>query len=145
MEQRQAICPAGKANTQCSRLEEKHTGKVSYRFEWSTHCENCWLRAQCVSPKHQHRSIVVGEHHTALQTRRREQVTPEFKQRIKHRNVIEGTQSIQPNPIYGLAPPTFPFVFNDGDIAANVMAIKEIPTRQRLSFQELPLFLPLNH
>lgn len=93
VERRQAICPAGKTNTQCSRLEEKETGKVSYRFEWSTHCENCPLRAQCVSPKQAHRSIVVGEHHTALQARRREQVTPEFKQRMKHRNAIEGTQS----------------------------------------------------
>ena len=93
IEQRQAICPAGKTNTQCSRLEEKQTGKVSYRLEWSTHCENCPLRAQCVAPQHKHRSIVVGEHHTALQARRREQVTPEFKRRMKHRNAIEGTQS----------------------------------------------------
>ena len=93
VEQRQAICPAGQRNTQCSRLEEKQTGKVSYRFEWSTHCEHCPLRAQCVSPQQKHRSIVVGEHHTALQTRRREQATPEFKQRMKHRNAIEGTQS----------------------------------------------------
>jgi hypothetical protein len=93
VEQRQAICPAGQRNTQCRRLEEKQTGKVSYRFEWSTHCENCPLRAQCVSPQQKHRSVAVGEHHTALQARRREQVTPEFKQRMRHRNAIEGTQS----------------------------------------------------
>ncbi len=93
VEQRQAICPAGQLNTQCSRLEEKQTGKASYRFEWSTHCENCPLRAQCVASDQKHRSLVVGEHHTALQARRREQVTPEFKQRMKHRNAIEGTQS----------------------------------------------------
>lgn len=93
VENRQAVCPAGKSNTQCSRLEEKQTGKVSYRFEWSTHCEDCPLRAQCVAPQQKHRSVVVGEHHTALQARRRAQVTPEFKQRMKHRNAIEGTQS----------------------------------------------------
>ena len=93
VEHRQAVCPAGKSNPQCSRLEEQQTGKVSYRFEGSTHCENCPLRAQCVSPKQQHRSVGVGGHHTALQARRREQVTPEFKQRMKHRNAIEGTQS----------------------------------------------------
>jgi hypothetical protein len=29
VEERTAICPAGKANTQCSRLEEEATGKVS--------------------------------------------------------------------------------------------------------------------
>ena len=39
------------------------------------------------------RTLVVGEHHTALQTRRQEQHTQEFKQRMKHRNAIEGTQS----------------------------------------------------
>ena len=40
-----------------------------------------------------HRSLVVGEHHTALQNRRWEMKTPEFKQAMKKRNAIEGTQS----------------------------------------------------
>jgi hypothetical protein len=93
VEQRQAVCPAGKLNTQCSRLIEQQTGKVSFRLEWSTHCANCPLRPQCVAPKQKHRMIVVGEHHSALQARRAEQQTPAFKQRMKHRNGIEGTQS----------------------------------------------------
>jgi len=93
VEQRQAICPAGKLNTQCSRLVEQQSGRVSFRFEWSTHCAGCPLRQQCVSPKQKHRMIVVGEHHSALQARRQEQQTPAFKQRLKHRNGIEGTQS----------------------------------------------------
>src|SRR6266511_2216624 len=41
VERRQAICPAGQPNTQCSRLEEQQGGKVSFRFEWSTHCQGC--------------------------------------------------------------------------------------------------------
>ena len=93
VEQRQAICPAGKANTQCSRLEEQATGKVTYRFEWSTHCADCPLRERCVGPEQQHRTIVVGEHHSALQARRQEQKTEAFAQEMKHRNGIEGTQS----------------------------------------------------
>jgi transposase len=93
VEQRQAVCPAGKPNTQCSRLEEKQTDRVSFRFEWSTHCADCPLRRQCVAPKQKHRMIVVGEHHSALQTRRQEQQTDAFKQRMRHRNGIEGTQS----------------------------------------------------
>ena len=40
-----------------------------------------------------HRSLVVGEHHTALQNRRWEMKTPEFKEAMKKRNGIEGTQS----------------------------------------------------
>jgi transposase len=93
VEERVAICPAGHHSTQCSRLEEAQSGKVNYRFEWSTHCAQCPLRSQCVGPSQKHRTIVVGEHHSALQTRRREQVTDAFKQRMKHRNAIEGTQS----------------------------------------------------
>jgi hypothetical protein len=93
VEQRKAICPAGKLNTQCSRLVEKQSGRVSFRFEWSTHCAGCPLRQQCVAPKQKHRMLVVGEHHSALQARRQEQQTQAFKQRMKHRNGIEGTQS----------------------------------------------------
>jgi transposase len=93
VEARQAVCPAGHPNTQCSRLAEQQTGKVSFRFEWSTHCTACPLRQQCVAPKQPHRTIVVGEYHSALQARRQEQQSQAFKQRMKHRNGIEGTQS----------------------------------------------------
>lgn len=93
VEERQAICPAGKTNTQCSRLEEEATGKVSYRFEFSTQCHGCCLRDQCLGPEQRHRTLVVGEHHTLLQARRREQQTEAFQQRRKQRNGIEGTQS----------------------------------------------------
>lgn len=94
VEQRQAICPAGQQNSQCSRLEEQATGRVSYRFEWSTEaCAQCPLRPQCLKADQKHRTLAVGEHHTILQERRREQKTEPFKQRMKHRNAIEGTQS----------------------------------------------------
>ena len=94
VEQRRATCPAGHQNTQCSRLEEKATGRVSYRFEWdTTTCANCAVRRQCIKAEHRHRSLVVGEHHTVLQNRRQEQRTDAFKARLKHRNAIEGTQS----------------------------------------------------
>jgi transposase len=93
VEARRAFCPAGKESTQCSRLAEKQSGKVSYRFEWSTHCHGCALREQCVGSGQKHRTLVVGEHHTALQERRREQTTEAFSQRMHVRNGIEGTQS----------------------------------------------------
>jgi hypothetical protein len=92
-EQRQALCPAGKANTQCSKLGEPATGKVTYRFEWSTQCADCPLRERCVGPEQKHRSLVVGQHHRVWQSRRREQKTQAFAQQMKHRNGIEGTQS----------------------------------------------------
>src|ERR1017187_9803870 len=94
VEQRKAVCPAGHQNSQCSRLQEQATGRVSYRFEWDTStCAACPLRQKCIKTDHPHRALVVGEHHTILQARRQEQQTKPFKQRMKHRNAIEGTQS----------------------------------------------------
>ena len=93
VEQRRAVCPDGQVSTQCSRLVEQATGKVTFRFEWGSHCTECALRTQCVAPGQPHRSLVVGEHHSALQARRREQTTPAFLAAMKHRNAIEGTQS----------------------------------------------------
>jgi IS5 family transposase len=93
VEERRAVCPAGKESTQCSRLEEENTGKVSFRFEWSTHCHDCPLRSQCLGEGQRHRTLAVGEHHSALQARRQEQKTQPFQERMKHRNAIEGTQS----------------------------------------------------
>jgi transposase len=94
VEQRKAVCPAGHENAQCSSLAEKATGRVSYRFEWQRAiCAACTLRAQCINPKHKHRTLVVGEHHTVLQQRRQEQKTEAFKEKMRHRNAIEGTQS----------------------------------------------------
>jgi transposase len=94
VQERKAVCPAGKENSQCSRLEEKATGKISYRFEWdSSTCGQCPLRQQCFKDTHTHRTLAVGEHHTLLQARRLEQKTDPFKERMKHRNAIEGTQS----------------------------------------------------
>jgi transposase len=93
VEKRRAVCPAGKQSRQCSRLEEENTGKVSYRFEWSWECADCPLGNQCVGQGQKHRSLVVGEYHTALQNRRRDMKTPEFREVMKKRNAIEGTQS----------------------------------------------------
>jgi len=61
VEERQAVCPAGNRNTQCSRLEEADTGKVSYRFEFSTHCHDCPLRERCLGEGQRHRTLVVAE------------------------------------------------------------------------------------
>lgn len=93
VERRRAVCPAGKLNTQCSRLENQTTGQVTYRLEWGQDCQACPLRAPCIGPGQAHRTLVVGEHHTVLQARRKEQKTEAFVREMKHRNAIEGTQS----------------------------------------------------
>jgi hypothetical protein len=91
--ERRAICPAGHASTQCSRLEQAATGEVQYRFEWSYRCDDCPLKSRCTKADKGRRMLVVGEHHDLLQARRRQMQTPEFQERMHHRNGIEGTIS----------------------------------------------------
>ena len=93
VEEGRAFCPAGRESTQCSRLQEAKTGKVTYRFEWSTHCAGCPLREKCVGASQKHRSVLVGEHHSHLQARRQDQQTEAFQKKSQRRNAIEGTQS----------------------------------------------------
>ncbi len=94
VEERSAVCPAGRRSTNCCRLETRSTGQVEYRFEWNNSlCESCPLRPQCVSPGQKHRTILVRALHSLLQARRREMQTEEFKQQMRRRNGIEGTQS----------------------------------------------------
>jgi hypothetical protein len=91
--ERRAICPAGHASTQCSRLEQEQTGQVQYRFEWSYHCDACPLRPRCTKAGSGRRMVVVGEHHDHLQKRRREIQTESFRQQMRQRHAIEGTIS----------------------------------------------------
>jgi transposase len=93
VEGRGALCPAGKQSTQCSRLEEANSGKVSYRFEWSWQCQGCQWARVCVGRGQKHRTLVVGQYHTALQRRREEMRTKAFRQQMHRRNGIEGTHS----------------------------------------------------
>lgn len=91
---RSAVCPAGQRSTNCSRLEEATTGKVTFRFEWNHRlCGVCPQRPECVAATQAHRTLVVGEHHDFLQARRREMQTPAFHTEMHRRNAIEGTQS----------------------------------------------------
>jgi hypothetical protein len=93
IEQRKAVCPQGKISTECSKLTERGSGKVTYRFEFGRQCGNCIVKDLCVPEGQPHRMIRVGALHEALQRRRREQQTPEFKLQMQQRNGIEGTIS----------------------------------------------------
>lgn len=93
IEQRKAVCPQAKISTECSKLTERDSGKVTYRFEFGRQCRNCVVKHLCVPEGQPHRMIRVGALHAALQQRRREQQTPEFKLRMQQRNGIEGTIS----------------------------------------------------
>jgi hypothetical protein len=92
--ERKATCPAGLRSTNCSRLQERKTGKVNYRFEWNkTLCAECPQRTRCLGKRQKHRTLVVGEHHDTIQARRKEQKSEAFQADMRHRNAIEGTVS----------------------------------------------------
>ena len=94
VEEHYALCPAGQRSSNCSCLVVQNTGKIDYRIEWSKKvCGACPLHEQCVSAGQDHRTFVVGELHSLLQERRREMQTDAFKQEMRRRNGIEGTQS----------------------------------------------------
>lgn len=94
VENRRAVCPAGKTSSNCSRLQEKASGKASFRFEWGgSQCADCPLKDKCVSPGQSHRTLCVSENHGVLQERRRQQKTEVFATRMHSRNAIEATQS----------------------------------------------------
>jgi len=94
VEERYATCPAGHRSGNCSRLEEKQTGKVNYRIEWSQSlCDACPQRCLCVHTGQPHRTILVSAHHSFLQARRREMATEAYQLDMRRRNGIEGTQS----------------------------------------------------
>lgn len=90
---RKAVCPAGHVNRQCSLINDKHNDSVYYRFEWGALCDSCELQKQCTRRKDGRRHVSVGVHHEALQKRRREMQTEEFKQKMHRRNAVEGTIS----------------------------------------------------
>jgi len=91
--ERKAVCPAGETSTNCSKLTEEKSGKVTYRFEFGNQCHNVLHKAACVPSTQAHRSILVGAYHEALQQRRRDQQSEEFRLQMHQRNAIEGTIS----------------------------------------------------
>lgn len=93
VEQRYAVCPAGKASTQCARMKAGKTGRITYRFEWCGLCRECTLKVQCLHSGERDRMLRVNEHHTFSQARWRLMRTAEFKKDMHHRNGIEGTHS----------------------------------------------------
>lgn len=93
VEQRRAVCPAGHPNTRCSRSQDTKSGRVKYRFMWTTPCAACPLRAKCLEPKQSYRRLEVGPYHNWVQARRQEQKSESFQKDYQNRNGIEATIS----------------------------------------------------
>ncbi len=67
VDKRQAICPQGKLNTQCSRIKDSYLGTEYYRIEWGNQCDRCPVQKQCTHSKNGRRTLVVGLHHALVQ------------------------------------------------------------------------------
>jgi len=93
VDKRQAICPQGKLNTQCSRIKDSYLGTEYYRIEWGSQCDRCPVQKQCTHSKNGRRTLVIGLRHDLVQQRRKEMQQAEFSKRMHPRNGIEGTHS----------------------------------------------------
>ena len=92
IEQRQAICPAGKTSIRWSDVNG--TKGVAYRAFFGKQCRTCpFFREDACTTSASGRRLDINLHHDTLQRRRQEQQTPEFKQEMKRRAAIEGTIS----------------------------------------------------
>jgi len=93
---RQATCPVGKFNAECSRITETKRQATYYYFAWAkADCATCPLKDQCLSKKNcqPFRTLQVGEKHMIAQERRNLCKTPEYQLRMHRRSGIEGTHS----------------------------------------------------
>lgn len=95
---RAAVCPAGNASSECSRIDDARCAQYGarYYFAWPAKtCAACPLREQCVSKKSRpgRRTLEVSEHHMTVQARRDLCKTQEYRDRMRRRNAVEGTHS----------------------------------------------------
>ena len=95
---RVAACPAGHASSECDRIDDAKYAQygAKYYFAWPANtCAACPLREQCLSKKSKlaRRALEVSEHHMTVQARRALCKTPEYRNRMRRRNAVEGTHS----------------------------------------------------
>ncbi|MDD3546606.1 MAG: transposase, partial [Kiritimatiellae bacterium] len=95
---RMAVCPAGHASSECSRINDAKYAQygIRYYFAWTRNtCATCPLREQCLSKKNKlsHRTLEVNEHHMTVQTRRDLCKTQDYQDRMRKRSAVEGTHS----------------------------------------------------
>jgi len=82
-----ATCPAGKTSHQRQRVKGEDPG---WRYQFSRKdCTDCRLRAKCTKAKSNSKVVQVTTKTEALQPLRREQRTPEFREKYRERVKVE--------------------------------------------------------
>lgn len=95
---RTAVCPAGHASSECSRIDDAKYAQYGarYYFAWPRKtCAACPLKGLCLSKRNKlaHRTLEVNEHHMTVQARRDLCKTQAYQDHMHKRSAIEGSHS----------------------------------------------------
>ncbi len=142
VEQQLARCPAGNSSVRWS--EVTGTKGVAFRAFLGKQCRACpFFREGACTTVASGRRLDISRHHMALQRRRQEQKTPEFKQEMKKRAAVEGTISeavrahgLRRNRHRGLAKTQFQAYFTG--VAINLKRLMAVYPSLLSSFSSFP-------
>jgi len=94
VEQRQAICPAGKKQVKWVRAKPGVKNLIAYHVSFGTQCQSCpYYGPDRCTDKQTGRHLGVNAHHNLIQARRQEADSEAFKEEMQIRGGIEGTIS----------------------------------------------------
>jgi len=94
IEQRQAICPAGKKQAKWVRAKPGVNNLIAYHVQFGPQCQLCpYFGPDLCTDKPNGRHLGINAHHDLIQARRLETETEAFRQEMHIRAGIEGTVS----------------------------------------------------
>ncbi len=93
IQNRKAVCPAGKTNDSWNFSEKSNSYQVSFHMKTCGNCINYGLCVRRTSKKCGGRKLCITKEYTTLCKRREEQKTDKFKEEMKVRAQVESTIS----------------------------------------------------
>lgn len=94
VEQRQAICPAGKKQVKWVNAKPDVKNLIAYHVRFGTQCQSCpYFSPDLCTDKPNGRHLGVNAFHDLIQARRQEASTEAFKEEMNTRAGVEGTVS----------------------------------------------------
>jgi transposase len=94
VEQRQAICPAGKKQVKWAKAKPGVKNLIAYHVGFGTQCQSCpYFGPDLCTDRPNGRYLGVNAYHDLIQARRQEASTEAFKEEMNTRAGVEGTVS----------------------------------------------------
>jgi transposase len=94
VEQRQAICPAGKKQAKWVRAKPGVKNLIAFHVGFGTQCQSCpYFGPDLCTDRPNGRHLGVNAYHDLIQARRQEASTEAFKEEMNTRAGVEGTVS----------------------------------------------------